>query len=582
MLEFDHALPSLVLAYEEGLLVPFLGAGMSRPRMNSWPTFVAALETRAGVPAETVDDASNLIRRAYRASRVLKRDRDASKFTEAVRAALGERPEVRTLQTEALAASFWPLVVTTNYDSVFVQANNAKGRRSTILGRRTEHCSRVLASLDAPSESSLIWALQGYLGTDAELSNELVVSHEEYRAVTHTNPAFRRAFGEVYRRRSLFFLGASLNDPYLLDLFGEVVEMYGHGHHVHYAMIARDADVDCEFIEERFGIVTILYEQHEHLPGLLGEFAKKHQGSRFRQRSWGFQWNTPQRLDSHHVGHVRIVRGGLPLSLEDGEGLAISAGVDGNVLALGNQVEVLATHLSARRVAFPELQARDGHVTVIEEAPNLFIVAARVRNDGDERHPKAIFDAMVELLSTAAQSVVRLHCPLFAAGPGRAFPEYVSFVAMLRAIAFWRIENVNSDLEVVIHVVTPSVFANLESGRIDLRRILSVPSIRFRVEVVPTAPVARITRPLETVVLERPYGCSLQELARRFHISLASEWTYEVIPAPTRRHAAAPLTNESGALTLLDLGVVDGSTIRFVQQEPSRGDGRSLSMPTSA
>ena len=52
-LQFAQMLPRLVAAYEKGLLVPFIGAGMSVDVCTDWPYFIYALEDRVEKPDST-------------------------------------------------------------------------------------------------------------------------------------------------------------------------------------------------------------------------------------------------------------------------------------------------------------------------------------------------------------------------------------------------------------------------------------------------------------------------------------------------------------------------------------------------
>ena len=126
-----------------------------------------------------------------------------------------------------------------------------------VLGRSQADCRDVLASLHS-SRAPILWALQGYVGESVgsrvrqfrrasaiewskdnplanllnpakrtatnpspsasrlyeskleQLRSQLVVGHEEYRRVAYTEPQFRRVFAEVFRARSLLFLGCSM------------------------------------------------------------------------------------------------------------------------------------------------------------------------------------------------------------------------------------------------------------------------------------------------------------------------------------------------------------------------------------
>ena len=242
-MDFNTVLPRLVATYQTGRLVPFIGSGMSRPACTGWYTMVHRLENAAACsagdpsPQPPTDSTprEELIRRANAAVRNL-RSAAAGVFNDALEAAVFEEPggfPAATPQTLALARLWWPLVLTTNYDRLFARAYlEHDNRELAIVGRSGEDCQRILNSLTVAGRS-LLWALQGYLGSgqgsdragpERDLRAELVVGHEEYRRVTYRDIQFRRAFAEVFRHRSLLFLGSGIQETYLQELFGEVLE----------------------------------------------------------------------------------------------------------------------------------------------------------------------------------------------------------------------------------------------------------------------------------------------------------------------------------------------------------------------
>ena len=164
-MEFEQARRRLIATYEAGELVPFLGAGMSVPSCADWPGFIDGLEQRAEIStADSDTDPAALIRRANRAVRTLKL-RDHEAFPAAVSAALIGSRDGMPPQTRALANTWWPLVLTTNYDAHFFQAFRAAHPKSgmSVRGRAPRDCQDVLSSLTAPSDP-ILWTLQGFLG----------------------------------------------------------------------------------------------------------------------------------------------------------------------------------------------------------------------------------------------------------------------------------------------------------------------------------------------------------------------------------------------------------------------------------
>ena len=241
-------------------------------------------------------------------------------------------------QTAALASIWWPIILTTNYDNFYVrafaEAFDAGGL--AVVGRGSEDCQRVLTSLSTAGRA-LLWALQGHIAApagvdghekDRRLANELVIDHAEYRRVTHREPDFRRAFAEVFRHRSLLFLGSGLRETYLQDLFGEVLELYGPSTRTHYAIMPR-GDVDPPFMFARFQIVVVEYPPLEHgfVPQCLAELRAASELSPAVPVIW--RWGRAQGPDLVATGagvDLEIVRGPLPREPCAGECLVVSAG----------------------------------------------------------------------------------------------------------------------------------------------------------------------------------------------------------------------------------------------------------------
>jgi hypothetical protein len=180
---------------------------------------VAALEKAAGCDRFPAD--SDLVHQAARAARKL-RFGSGKSLADAVRSALPEKtgPRSPPPQTKAVANIYWPLVMTTNYDDLYLAEAHEAHQRSPrlleeekrespllLLGRSTQDCQRILTSLRQP-DRPILWALQGFVGGQARapgagtttnayhdyvddedrklrtgLESELVVGHAESRRV---------------------------------------------------------------------------------------------------------------------------------------------------------------------------------------------------------------------------------------------------------------------------------------------------------------------------------------------------------------------------------------------------------------
>lgn len=586
-MQFDAALPRLAAAYDQGVLVPFLGAGMSRPACPDWVGLISALEEQAGVDPDADDTATtDLVRRGNRAVRLLKR-RDDDAFITAMRAALyggrasrGKNGRAAVSvnhpvppQTEALGKIWWPLVLTTNYDDHFVKAyhrwHDDPRDRLTVLGRSAQDCQQVLSSLSSPS-GCLLWALQGYLERKKEhrLHPELVVGHEEYRRVTHTAQHFRRAFAEVFRRRSFLFLGSSLGDAYLLDLFGEILEFAGANPLPHYALV-KQGTMDAAFLRSRFNIIALQYEEHTQLPEWLDRLREETGRALTRPVRWCYALAAgPDTGAPAGVEDLEIVRGPLPPPAQ-GELVAVSVGTDeGGLLWVSDGVQPTVRPFwpaPAKRPRGYAMQLLSERFVFGFQKPEgagpVPVVAINARVDEHNRRDlRLIGEATTEMLDWAAGNgfhTVRMQ--VLASGTTAHYPARFSLSETVRAFGRWRRRNPAVALALRVHLMDPRALLELASGRLDVVELLTCDDVRFWVEVVDGGQV--MERELVFADCDHP----LSTIAERFDVP-RSGWQVDVDPPPQRDsvECTADVLWEND---LLSVGVVPGATLRFVAPE---------------
>ena len=577
--DFETVLPRLVSTFESGRLVPFIGAGMSAPVCNGWPAFIQALERAAGMaemPLAADAPRETLVRRANLAVRMLKRAAPG-KFATAVRASLLTRPDESPsalAQTDALARLGWPLVLTTNYDNCYAAAYQrlAAGRDLAVLGRSAEDCQRVLTSLTNAGRS-LLWALQGYLadlphlGVHAEhltaLEQQLVVGHEEYRRVTYRDAHFRRAFAEVFRQRSLLFLGAGLQETYLQELFGEVLEFYGPGARTHYAFIP-EGEVDPEFMLARFQIVVVEYTKGEHGQVCARLNALADQLSRPHRTATTWSWGRIEDAGTEHwrsVPDLEVIRGPLPTAAADGECLAVSAGGSGDNFFFSPGIRSVLCQWQAVQPMPDRLPS-----PYLGQFGALPVFAVRARNEADERSLAEVRDASLALFEWVAPRFRCIRMQLLATGGQdkvdlanwkvRNYPERFSFVQTVTAWASWRRAHPHVDCRLVLHVVADSVFREIASGRIDVLELLSCTDSRFFVEVVGER------GELERRLFQTMPEVSLAHVAEDLQLA-PGMWQAKVTPPPDIQDAWHALDDATLERTLASFGVVPGSTLHF-------------------
>lgn len=602
--DFVRVLPRLVNAYRKGRLVPFIGGGISAPVCASWAALVGGLEREAGIEGDWPSEATpsqELVRRANRAVRRL-RTADTSGFPASVRRALRTAevagPCEPPAATRSLARLWWPIVLTTNYDDLFLSAfedEHGPGLLD-VVGRSQTDCQRVLDALYAPS-TALLWALQGFVGgvragedpsTEHQLASELVVGHSEYRRATHREPHFRRAFGEVFRARSFLFVGSGLKENYVLELLGEVLELLGASANPNFAIVKR-GEVDPDFLHARFETTVIEYDDHGEVPALLDALADAVDAESARLVRWTYV--------SHASGgaaepDVEIVRGHMRPPPK-GECAALSVGGGTSMAFLGRSSRSFLDELGvaqrgALHICWPdETKWQSGHAVarpaeglaggaeragwLVARVPDVDVFIVRARTDQDEYALGLIVDAFEDLLDAAWEAGYRIvHTTLIASGgqetrlaTGRAnyhqrpYPAYYSLIQMLRTCAAWRMSHPERALRIIVYVKDRSVSFELESGRLDIAHLLSGdPGLRFWMEA--RLPGTGLDRRLMSV----PESMTIGEVAESLDLPL-SDWVVDVVPIPRLGGAVLHRIEDVKGRPIAALDVVPGATLRF-------------------
>lgn len=146
----------------------------------------------------------------------------------------------------------------------------------------------------------------------------------------------------------------------------------------------------------------------------------------------------------------------------------------------------------------------------------------------------------------------------------RTFPARFAFVEMVRAWGEWRRANNAHGMRLALHVVDPSVFRELASGRIDVLELLGCEDIRFWAEIVER----------DVIVERRPFheqeSTTLGQILDKLYLDV-KHWTFEVSP-PTDlesdvRHVRLDAQDSAKhpyiLRSLREIAVVPGSTLHF-------------------
>jgi hypothetical protein len=572
----DAALPRLVTAYEQGRLVPFVGAGLSTPACHLWPKFVHALESQVEATDRWAGDETpdGLIMRANRAIRQL-RGLGTENLSNGVRSALYANKELPA-QTRALCRVWWPIILTTNYDDCLVEAfKQSHLIEMKVCGRRLDDSQYVLNALYEPAEP-ILWAIQGHLGgpfgkSHAELASEIVVGHEEYSKVAYSEPQFRRAFAEVFRSRTMLFLGSGLKEPYFREMFSEILEIYGPCAQPHYAFVKKD-EVDVQFMATRFQIVVVEYDEHEELPEWLNHLADSIETAAVRKDRVSRVLNVTSGSNSR----IEIARGRLPTPSGGRECAAVSAGGQGLFSAHSKAIQAYLKDAGvSESPAFHE--ASRHFVGRFGQMP---FYSVRARETGDFRSLRVIGEASEELFGTASKDgFERILMQVLGAGGAknaassynkRPFQPIFSIIESIRAFGRWCRANPNRHLELIIHVVDESIWREISWGRLDIDELLASSDLRFWANIF--YPGGRMQRQ----ICLQAYDATFERLARWLGLA-PDHWQVEAIPS-----AGAFIEDPVQPLPALlhqtlSAGVVPGATLRFtcprIRPENSNPEG---------
>src|SRR5262249_7577961 len=160
----------------------------------------------------------------------------------------------------------------------------------------------------------------------------------------------------------------------------------------------------------------------------------------------------------------------------------------------------------------------------------------------------------------------------------RTFPARFAFVEMVRAWGEWRRRNPSYNGRLAVHVVDPSVYREIQSGRIDVLELLLCEDVRFWAEIVEDEVL------LERRQFKKGETTFLGDIVKELGLS-ANHWSFEVSPltgidetlgavALSKRHTDG---QSQTVRSIRELGVVPGSTLHF--RRISAGPSQSTPSP---
>jgi SIR2-like domain len=450
--------------------------------------------------------------------------------------------------TRALARLDWPLVLSTNYDDLFWTAaqNLNKQTRTSVLGRSLEDVHRVLRSLDETT-SPILWALQGFLGGQTQkpeviepnqkhrqaLARQIVVGHQQYQHAINADSHFRRAFAEVFRRRSLLFVGSGVLENYFENLFGEIVHHYGIGPYPHFALLNMEDRVryDPTFLQTRLGIVPVFIDiQANELPILLTCLADRirpavtanaYRAVEIKPDVFGYS------IGANSSTPLKFTISNTPLPTKDlpsNECLIVSVGRYGENRAVGGgqAISVLTSIMGE-----PLPKNYNDNWVALDEPPSfvyqylqmcVYAVAARDQDPQtfDSRSQDSIPEAVCAVLSYINQlgNIENVHLGAVSAGPGSLGHPIHAFAQVLRGVRKFIVQEnrVHAIKTITLHIVDRAVWSPVLAGKIPVLSLLSSDLSTFRVELHDTegeVETFAVTLGTSPTVLELMNHCKL-------------------------------------------------------------------------
>jgi hypothetical protein len=574
-LSFDTALPLLASFWHRGVLVPFVGSGMSRPALNGWDDFLwrllELLKLKTGKPAMTLRalttaEKYRLAEIATMALRSFPIPEQAKTIRKALKRVDSRGTIKVTDNTKALAMTYWPLVVTTNYDDLYIKAlieNPYFKREIHVYGRSRSDCHQVLKSLD-DNLPPILWAVQGFVGQLAiprshcsvselqlhALIKQVVIGHQQYAQATNGEPHFRRTFAELFRRRSLLFIGSGLQEDYIVSLFSEIVHHHGLGSLPHFALFNRETQVDEWFLRTKLGINVLRYPNHSALPDRLERIAK---AARWSHRLSDDTSAVPVPSEDaipnevgYYVGgsrnplRVRCVFSPLPTpDSTQQQASIVSVGRWENKPLLGPQAR---GHLRRARSEgllneaveiewWRPLTAKASYVFRFGEKSPIFAVAARRRDVHGRQHDRRDLRIIGDALSAALMAVEKagyttVFLAAIAAGEKSGLHPVHSFAQSLRGIFAFSKLSTGRLADIRFHLVDARVWALVTSGKLSVAQLLSSEVLPFEVEVHDSE------GGIENLRVMLPGIPSINEVLRHTRLS-RKHWKILISPPPT-------------------------------------------------
>jgi len=256
---------SLKAAYENGTVVPFVGAGMSMSSgYPGWGQYLRGICEESSVPLQILNELLQL-GKYEEAAQILFDDLGAATFNEHLNNVFGNRAAL-TKRGAVGPVSYLPRffkvgVITTNFDPVIEHVYDAAGVKfeDVMLGSSAAEFPRLKAI-----GKSILLKFHGH----ADRARDRILTQMEYDSAYANKGVIRSLVSHALFGSSLLFLGCSLGTDRTIQLMAEYVQEMGHENLPrHYAFLELKEGEDRK--ERRKALVAanifpIWYEDVDH------------------------------------------------------------------------------------------------------------------------------------------------------------------------------------------------------------------------------------------------------------------------------------------------------------------------------
>lgn len=303
-------------AIDRGTAAIFSGAGLSMPSgFVDWKTLLRKVADQLGLDIDVEDDLVAVAQYHLNAN-----NQDRSGLNQLLVAEFSKTAAPSPSQ-HAIARlpirTYW----TTNYESLLEDALKANGRKPDVKSKT----SRLTTSV--PDADGVVYKMHGSLDDP----NEMVITREDYGRYARDHAPLLAVLQSDLLTKSFLFLGFSFTDPNLEFVLAQIRAWVGSSPRKHFAVMKREQDGYKATKQnlriddlKRYGIYTVLVEDHADIPHLLEELERRYYR---RQVVVSGAWSDPKPLGSNALNDlcanlgVRLISDNYNLVTGFGQGI---------------------------------------------------------------------------------------------------------------------------------------------------------------------------------------------------------------------------------------------------------------------